>query len=98
MKKNLFFVAMLFFMCCTAFAQRHTDVLGRGLVAVPTGSAGNSSSNMVTWRRLADEYFGVTYNLYKNGTKVASNLTTTCYNDTKSAPISTTLKMPNNLS
>ncbi len=71
MKKNLFFVAMLFLMCCTAFAQRHTDVLGRGLVAVPTGAAGNSSSNMVTWRRLADEYFGVTYNMYKNGTKVA---------------------------
>ena len=86
-------MGMLLVVCSTAFAQRHTDQLNRGLVAVPTGSTTGSTSNMVTWRRLADEYFGVTYNLYKNGTKVASNLTTTCYNDAKSAPPTTTYRV-----
>ena len=80
-------------LCCTAFAQRHTDLLNRGLVAVPVGSTDGSTSNVVTWRRLADEYFGVTYNLYKDGSKVASNLTTTCYNDSKSAPPTTTYQV-----
>ena len=66
--------------CCTFSiqAQRMTDRLGRGLVAVPTGSSGNSTTNMVTWRRLAEEYFGVTYNLYKNGSLLASGLTVPC--------------------
>ena len=90
MKKNVIYLAALLLMVCgEAKAQRHTDQLGRGLVVAPTGAVGNSTSNMVTWRRLADEYYDVTYNLYKNGTKVASNLTTTCYNDAKSAPSTT---------
>ena len=72
--------------CCTCSiqAQRMTDRLGRGLVAVPTGSSGNSTTNMVTWRRLAEEYFGVTYNLYKNGSLLASGLTVPCYADNNS--------------
>ena len=86
-------MAMLLVLCCAAFAQRHTDQLDRGLVAVPTGASGNSNSNIVTWRRLANEYFGVTYNVYKNGTKVASNLTTTCYNDASSAPTTTSYQV-----
>ena len=93
MKRVFFLVAMLLVLSCAAFAQRHTDQLDRGLVAVPTGSAGSSTRNTVTWRRLADEYFGVTYNLYKNGSKVASNLTTTCYNDESNAPSTTTYQV-----
>lgn len=93
MKRTLSIVAMLLLMCSAAFAQRHTDQLDRGLVAVPTGAAGNSQSNLVTWRRLADEYSGVTYNLYKNRIRVASNLTTTCYNDGSSATSSTTYQV-----
>ena len=89
MKRIFSIMAMLFILCSVSFAQRHTDQLDRGLVAVPTGASGNSNSNLVTWRRLADEYSGVTYNLYKNGTKVASNLTTTCYSDASSAPTTT---------
>ncbi|MBR2114686.1 MAG: rhamnogalacturonan lyase [Prevotella sp.] len=90
MKKSVIFLAALLLMVCSeARAQRFTDQLGRGLVAVPTGTTGNSMSNLVTWRRLADEYYDVTYNLYKNGTKVASNLKTTCFNDAKGAPITT---------
>ncbi len=93
MKRLFYFTAMLIVLCCAASAQRFTDRLDRGLVAIPTGSTGGSTSNTVTWRRLADEYFGVTYNLYKNGTKVASELTTTCYNDAKSAPPATTYQV-----
>ena len=89
-----FAMAAVVLTCCqTAVAQRFTDNLDRGLVAVPTGSSGNSTSNLVTWRRLADEYFGVTYNVYKNGTKVASNLTVTTYNDSKSAPATTSYQV-----
>lgn len=93
MKRTLPFVAMLLLVCSAAFAQRHTDRLDRGLVAVPTGAAGNSNSNLVTWRRLADEYSGVTYNLYKNGARVASNLNTTSYNDGSNAPASTSYQV-----
>ena len=93
MKKLLLAFAMLLGISTVAMAQRFTDNLDRGLVAVPTGSTSGSTSNMVTWRRLANEYYGVTYNLYKNGTKVASNLTTTCYDDSKSAPITTTYQV-----
>ena len=93
MRKKLLIICCAVATCVIAHAQRFTDRLDRGLVAVPTGSSGNSSSNLVTWRRLADEYYGVTYNVYKNGTKVASNLTTTCYNDSKSAPITTSYRV-----
>ena len=94
MKKHvIYLIALLLTVCSEARAQRPTDLLGRGLVAIPTGSTDGSTSNMVTWRRLADEYYDVTYNLYKNGTQVASNLTTTCYNDSKSASTTTTYQV-----
>ena len=89
MKKLFLIFALTLCTCQWAAAQRFTDNLGRGLVAVPVGAAGNSNANMVTWRRLADEYYGVTYNLYKNGARIASGLTTTCYHDAGSAPAST---------
>lgn len=68
---------------CGAFAQRFMDNLGRGLVVVPTGSTAGSTTNFVSWRRLGTEYYDVTYNLYKDGTRIASNLTTTSYDDGK---------------
>ena len=89
MKKT---IAILCLMLCTihsAMAQRFTDKLDRGLVVVPTGSTSGSTTNFVSWRRLANEYYGVTYNLYKNGTRIATNLTTTSYNDNNNAPPTT---------
>ena len=89
MKKT---IAIFCLMLCTihsAMAQRFTDKLDRGLVVVPTGSTSGSTTNFVSWRRLADEYYGVTYNLYKNGTRIASNLTTTSYNDNSNATTTT---------
>ena len=89
MKKILLNLIMFLAIATSALAQRHTDQLDRGLVAVQTGVAGNSSSNLLTWRRLTNEYFGVTYNVYKDSIKVASNLTTTSYSDPKSATYNT---------
>ena len=55
-------------------AQRYTDKLSRGLVATKA-----SSGVFVSWRMLGEEYYDVKYNLYYNGTKIASNLTKTNY-------------------
>lgn len=52
-----------------ADAQRKTDQLDRGLVAVKV-----SSGVYVSWRVQADEYYDVTYNLYRNGALIAQNL------------------------
>ena len=60
---------LLFLMVTVALtmqAQRTTDKLDRGLVAVP----GSSGGNLVSWRIFAEEYYDVAYNLYCNGTKL----------------------------
>ena len=77
MRKTFSIVAMLFAFCCTAFAQRHTDQLDRGLVAMPA-----ASGNFVSWRRQADESNNVTYNLYRGNTKIKSDLNVTNFMDT----------------
>ncbi len=50
-----------------ASAQRATDALDRGLVAVQT-----SGGVYCSWRILGEEYYDVTYNLYRDGVKVNS--------------------------
>ena len=50
----------------TVNAQRITDNLDRGIVAVPAQSGGY----LVTWRMFGEEYYDTEYNLYRNGTKV----------------------------
>ena len=82
MKKFTLTFLMVAF-CLTISAQRFTDQLGRGLVVVPTGSTSGSTTNFVSWRRLANEYYDVTYNLYKDGNLLASGLTKTSYDDNK---------------
>lgn len=49
----------------SAMAQRPTDILDRGLVAVPSGNG-----TFVSWRIFGEEYYDVEYNLYRNGVKV----------------------------
>ena len=89
MKKTIAILCLMLFTIQSAMAQRFTDKLDRGLVVVPTGSTDGSTTNFVSWRRLANEYYGVTYNLYKNGTRIATDLTTTSYNDNNNAPPTT---------
>ena len=60
-----------------ARAQRATDILDRGLVAMP----GQSNGTYVTWRIFGEEYYDVTYNLYRDGTRIGTNLRTSNFND-----------------
>ena len=71
------FVALLLLVTMNARAQRTTDVLDRGLVSVKT-----NGGVYCTWRIMAEEYYDVTYNLYRDGTKVNSEpLTVSNYVD-----------------
>ena len=58
------------------FAQRVTDKIDRGLVAVPSASSGN----FISWRVLGEEYYDVTYNLYCNGSLLKEGLTVSNFN------------------
>ena len=78
-KKHFLLTMLILLMSTVTLAQRHTDRLDRGLVVIPTGSSGNSNTNLLTWRRLTAEYYDVKYNVYKNGTRVATNLASTAY-------------------
>ncbi len=58
MRKLLTFILAIMLTADIAMAQRKTDVLDRGLVAVPL--ADNSSiGNFLSWRIQADEYYGM---------------------------------------
>jgi len=58
-----------------AFAQRQMEHLNRGLVAVKT-----SQGVFLSWRVLGEEWIGVSYNLYKNGSKINSEPISTSSN------------------
>ncbi len=85
MKKNnlLLLVTMMFF-ALSASAQRVVDKLDRGLVAVKT-----TGGVYTSWRIQGEEYYDVTYNLYRNGTKIAENLNTSNYVDASGTTSST---------
>ena len=69
--------AVLLMVAATAMAQRTTDTLDRGIVAVPSGSG-----YLVSWRKFGEEYYDTKYNLYRGGTLIAENLTASNYLDT----------------
>lgn len=71
-------LALLLLWPMSLMAQRTTDRLDRGLVAVP---ASDGAGNLVSWRLLPEEYYDVTYNVYKDGVKVASGLSASNYQD-----------------
>ena len=75
--RTLLCASLLLWMSTPASAQRFTDILDRGLVAVNMGG-----STFLSWRILADEYFGVTYNVYRDGLKLNTEpLTVSNYTD-----------------
>jgi hypothetical protein len=76
MNKLLILFSILLSMAMNAHAQRVTDKLDRGVVAVKT-----TNGVFVSWRIQSDEYYDVTYNLYRNGSLIAENLTTSNYTD-----------------
>ena len=78
MRKYLFVGILASLLTLSVHAQRPTDPLDRGLVAVEL-----QQGVFVSWRVLADEYYGVTYNVYRNGVKLnAQPLSTSNYTDT----------------
>ena len=56
---------MLGMLSVGAMAQRATDVLDRGLVAVKT-----DGGIFCSWRIMGEEYYDVKYNIYRDGTKL----------------------------
>ena len=65
MKKLLLSIVLVCMSVACAVAQRMTDALDRGLVAIQT-----DGGVFCSWRILAEEYYDVTYNLYRDGVKV----------------------------
>ena len=79
MKRILFSALLLTLSMGVGYAQRMTDKLDRGVVAVPA-----NGGNFVSWRIMGEEYYDTEYNLYRDGVKVnASPLKVSNYSDTK---------------
>ena len=79
MKRILFSALLLTLSIGVGYAQRMTDKLDRGVVAVPA-----NGGNFVSWRIMGEEYYDTEYNLYRDGVKVnASPLKVSNYSDTK---------------
>ena len=74
MKMRTHFMLALLVLTTTVMAQRHTDRLDRGLVAVPT-----DGGNLVSWKIFGEEYYNTSYNLYANGTLLKSGLNVGCF-------------------
>ena len=65
MRRLSLLMMMLMLTIFSASAQRTTDKLDRGLVAVPSGSG-----SFVSWRIFGEEYYDTQYNLYRDGVRV----------------------------
>lgn len=78
MNKRIITAAVLAaFGSLTGFAQRQFDNLDRGLIAVK-----QAGGMYCSWRINADEYYGTTYDLYRDGVKVNDKpLTVSNYTD-----------------
>ena len=76
MKRIFILSVLLLTMVLGVFAQRKTDQLDRGLVAIKT-----NSGVFCSWRILGEEYYDVKYNLYRDGVKIAEGLNVSNYTD-----------------
>jgi len=84
-KKFLLLAVLACSVALSAHAQRTMDKLDRGLVAVKT-----SSGVFCSWRIMGEEYYDVTYNIYRDGTKLNSEpLTVSNYTDGSGSTSST---------
>lgn len=83
--KKFYMLLVLLSLSVAGFAQRFTDTVDRGLVAVKV-----SNGVFVSWRVFGEEYYDVTYNLYRNGTKVnAKPLSVSNFTDASGSTSST---------
>ena len=77
MIRRILSLCLLMLIASAGFAQRVTDRLDRGLVAMKV-----SSGIYLSWRILAEEYYDVTYNVYRDGTQLNTEpLTTSNFRD-----------------
>ena len=74
MKRFLFLTFLVSAFTVFSSAQRSTDRLDRGLVAIP-----NASGNFISWRIFGEEYYDTEYNLYCNGSRIATGLKVSNY-------------------
>lgn len=65
MKKTAIISILLCLTVVSSFAQRITDKLDRGLVAMKT-----ADGVFLSWRITAEEYYDTEYNVYRDGTKL----------------------------
>lgn len=75
MKKRFLPLFVLGMLSGSASAQRATDVLDRGLVAVQVKADSKLNKEggiFCSWRMPAEEYYDVKYNIYRDGTKLNS--------------------------
>ncbi|MDY4752368.1 MAG: hypothetical protein SPD44_06630, partial [Prevotella sp.] len=75
MKKLLTFLFLMLAILPSS-AQRKIDKLDRGLIGIKV-----DAGVFLSWRIQSDEYYDVKYNLYRNGTKIAENLTVSNFTD-----------------
>ena len=78
----VFFTALL--IVGTTTAQRPTDQLDRGLIAMKV-----SDGIYLSWRIQAEEYYDVTYNVYRDGELVAKDLKVSNFTDSNGTVNST---------
>lgn len=98
MKKILFMMLALALSSSFATAQRLQQKLGRGVVAVyrsggrSVTSEGGTNSSLISWRKLAQEPEGTTYNIYKRaaGTEAWTKMNSTPLKVTNYTPSSLT--------
>lgn len=77
MKKIVLLLVLFVITTMTGLAQRFTDKLDRGLVAAKV-----AKGVYLSWRIQADEYYDVTYNIYRDGQKLNDTpLTTSNFTD-----------------
>ena len=74
--KKILLALMMGMIFVSTYAQRVIDKLDRGVVAVKT-----TNGVFVSWRIQSDEYYDVTYNLYRDGSLVAEGLNVSNYTD-----------------
>ena len=74
--KRLLLWAIMMIATLSISAQRKTDALDRGLVAIKT-----TNGVYCSWRIMGEEYYDVTYNLYRDGVKIAERLNVSNFTD-----------------
>ncbi len=79
MKRIVLLAALLLCVALQGWAQRVTDKLDRGLIAMKSGTG-----VYLSWRVLGEEYYDVTYHVYRDGNKITDTpVNVSNYRDTQ---------------